>query len=84
MATTITGYLKKVLNRAPVAIILNGGERYLGVVGSNAPAWAADPKVVAAKGELSWPEYCSRQQSPSGNDFQKRHTICYPGPLHLV
>jgi hypothetical protein len=63
LATTVTGYLKRVLDRAPAAIILNGGERYLGVVGHARSAWAADAGIVAAKGKLRWPEYISKRKA---------------------
>ena len=63
LATIVTGYLKIVAERAPVEIILNGGERYLGVAGHDRSAWAADPKVLEAKGDMSWLEYISKRKA---------------------
>ncbi len=63
LAATTTLYLQKVLDRAPVAIILNGGERFMGVQGQDRAAWAADPSVFAAKGSLSWSDYQSMRKA---------------------
>ena len=54
--------LEKIRQKAPIAILLNGGEYALGVHGFSGKAWGADPKVVAAKGEATWFDYISRRK----------------------
>jgi hypothetical protein len=51
--------LRKILARAPVAVILNGGEYGLNVFGFGKKAWQSDPKVMAAKGDRDWFDYIS-------------------------
>ncbi len=45
--------------RAPIAVILNGGEYAMGVAGAQARQWELDPRVRAARGNRSWFEYAS-------------------------
>ncbi len=63
MATSISNNLQKVTSKAPVSVVLNGGERYLGVCGWDCNAWKVDPKVVTAKGDLSWGDYASQRKA---------------------
>ncbi|MFQ6131725.1 MAG: hypothetical protein ACE5R4_06790 [Armatimonadota bacterium] len=60
--------LRKVLARAPVAVVLNGGEYGLNVFGWSGKAWQRDPRIMEAKGEQSWFDYISahkaRQELP--------------------
>jgi hypothetical protein len=63
MANYIKDNLKKITDKAPLAIIHNGGERYLGVCGFDCATWKFDPKVIAAKGSMSWGEYISRKKA---------------------
>jgi hypothetical protein len=55
--------LAKLRSRCPVAIIQNGGEYGLNVLGFLQKCWEKDPRVVAAKGELNWYRYISRQKA---------------------
>ncbi|MBM4038820.1 MAG: hypothetical protein FJ290_09925 [Planctomycetes bacterium] len=55
--------LKKVLEKAPIAIILNGGEYALSVAGHCAKVWQQDPKVMKAKGERDWFDYISERKA---------------------
>ena len=55
--------LKQVSDRAPVAIVLNGGEYALGVVGGNVNYWKASPAVLAAKGNRDWFSYISERKA---------------------
>jgi len=55
--------LARLRTRCPVAIIQNGGEYGLNVLGWVQRYWEKDPRVVAAKGDLSWYEYVSRRKA---------------------
>ncbi|MGA2616232.1 MAG: hypothetical protein ABSF26_01405 [Thermoguttaceae bacterium] len=55
--------LAKLHTRCPIAIIQNGGEYGLNVLGFIQKYWEKDPKVVAAKGDASWYQYISRQKA---------------------
>lgn len=55
--------LAKLHARCPIAIIQNGGEYGLNVLGFVQKYWEKDPKVVAAKGERSWYRYISCQKA---------------------
>lgn len=54
--------LARIRRKAPIAILLNGGEYPLGVIGFSLDTWKQDPRVVAAKGERSWFEYISERK----------------------
>ncbi len=51
--------LRKILERCPIAVVLNGGEYGLGVLGFLQPVWSKDPRVLAAKGDQPWFDYIS-------------------------
>ncbi|MGB2822108.1 MAG: hypothetical protein WBF17_14080, partial [Phycisphaerae bacterium] len=55
--------LGRLRKKAPVAIVLNGGEYALSVYGHHGKAWEQDARVVAAKGKRSWFEYVSTQKA---------------------
>ena len=55
--------LIKLHTRCPLAILQNGGEYGLNVLGFVQQYFEQDPKVVAAKGNLSWYDYLSRQKA---------------------
>jgi len=55
--------LAKLRTRCPLAVIQNGGEYGLNVIGWARKSWEQDPKVVAAKGDLTWYQYISRQKA---------------------
>ena len=63
LAQKVDGYLLDLAAQAPLAIVLNGGERFLGVPGHDRAKWKEDPRVVAAKGELDWSEYVSKRKA---------------------
>ncbi len=62
-ATRVVAPLVKVREKAPIAIILNGGEYALSVEGHHAKYWERDPKVMAAKGEREWFDYISERKA---------------------
>ncbi len=55
--------IRKVQAKAPIAIILNGGEYALSVAGHCAKVWQKDPKVMKAKGERDWFDYISERKA---------------------
>ena len=55
--------LAKLHQHCPIAIIQNGGEYGLNVLGFVQKYFEQDPRVVAAKGGLSWYAYLSRQKA---------------------
>ena len=57
------GYVRKVLAKAPIAILLNGGEYALTVYGHAGKIWQQDPRIVKAKGERSWYDYISQRKA---------------------
>ena len=61
-AASITAPLRTLLSNAPIAIILNGGERDLGVCGFDRKSWQFDPRVIAARGTNSWQNYNSERK----------------------
>ena len=54
--------LRKIREKAPIAIILNGGEYGLNVFGWNGKFLERDPRVVEAKGDSSWLDYISERK----------------------
>lgn len=74
-AESIVAPLRVLRSNAPIAIILNGGERDLGVVGYDRKAWQFDPRVQASavvtnpwsyssnRTGMSWPRYCAIQKA---------------------
>ncbi len=63
MATYIKDNLKKITDKAPLSIIHNGGERYMGVCGFDCASWKLDPRVIAARGNRSWADYISNKKA---------------------
>ncbi|MFW5856255.1 MAG: hypothetical protein ACOCX4_00120, partial [Planctomycetota bacterium] len=55
--------LKRLRERAPIAIVLNGGEYALSVVGAHKKIWEQDPRVLEAKGDRSWYAYISASKA---------------------
>jgi len=55
--------LKKVVEKAPIAVILNGGEYALSVAGHCAKVWQQDPKVMKARGDRDWFDYISERKA---------------------
>jgi hypothetical protein len=56
------GPLRKLREKVPVNIVLNGGEYALGVLGFAQKQWEQDPRVVAAKGNKDWFAYISEKK----------------------
>jgi hypothetical protein len=57
------GPLREVARRAPVAIVLNGGEYALGVIGFSKKHWQQDPRIEAARGDTPWFDYISQRKA---------------------
>lgn len=55
--------LAKIQTKAPIAILLHGGENGLNCRGHSGPYWEKDPKVIAAKGDLDWDTYIGRRKA---------------------
>jgi len=55
--------IRAVRARCPIAIVLNGGEYGLGVLGFAQKVWGKDPRVLAAKGETPWYDYISNRKA---------------------
>jgi len=55
--------IRAVREKCPIAIVLNGGEYGLGVLGFAQKVWEQDPRIVRAKGNLSWYEYISARKA---------------------
>ena len=55
--------IAKIRSKAPISILLNGGEYGLNCRGHSGPSWEKDPKVVAAKGDLDWDTYIGRRKA---------------------
>jgi len=49
--------------RAPVAIVLNGGEYALSVYGHHGRIWAKDARLLKAKGDKTWYAYVSEAKA---------------------
>jgi hypothetical protein len=57
-----TEHLQKIQAKAPISVILNGGEFGLPIP-AVAPSFAQDPRVVAAKGSRTWFDYISERKA---------------------
>ncbi len=55
--------IRSIREKCPVAIILNGGEYGLGVLGFAQRVWERDPRILAAKGETPWYDYISARKA---------------------
>jgi hypothetical protein len=55
--------LAKIRRKAPIAMVLNGGEYGLNVLGFGGPTWEKDPKVLQAKGNKNWFRYISERKA---------------------
>lgn len=62
-AQAAAGALAKIQAKAPIAIVLNGGEYGLNCRGHSGPSWEKDPKVVAAKGDRDWDTYVGQRKA---------------------
>jgi hypothetical protein len=55
--------LQQIRKKAPIEVVLNGGEYGLGVLGHMAKFGEQDPKVLSAKGSRDWFDYISKQKA---------------------
>jgi hypothetical protein len=55
--------IREIRQRCPIAVILNGGEYGLNVLGFCRKAWEKDPAILKDKGDKSWPEYISQRKA---------------------
>jgi hypothetical protein len=55
--------LELIQKKAPIAVVLNGGEYGLGVLGAIQSSCERDPTVIAAKGNRDWFEYLSERKA---------------------
>jgi hypothetical protein len=55
--------IARIREKCPIAIVLNGGEYGLGVIGFGQKVWEKDPAVVEAKGERGWFDYISERKA---------------------
>lgn len=55
--------VRKLRERVPIAMVLNGGEYALSVYGFGLKAWEQDPRVVAARGDRDWYAYISERKA---------------------
>ncbi|MER8842435.1 hypothetical protein NKH86_27665 [Mesorhizobium sp. M0913] len=55
--------IEPLLRKVKPFIILNGGEYGIGPIGSSKKLWERDPRIIAARGELSWYEYISKMKA---------------------
>jgi hypothetical protein len=76
--------LAKLRNLCPIAIIQNGGEYGLNVLGWAKKYWAQDPRVIAGKGNLTWYQYISRQKAREQKVVAEVVRAATPGRLLYV
>ena len=55
--------IRRLREIAPIAIVLNGGEYGLGVLGFARKVWEQDPAILKAKGDLPWFDYISARKA---------------------
>ena len=64
IAASTTSYLQQIASVAQISIVINGGERGLGVYGADESTWTQDPAVVAAESTFpSWSDYVSQRKT---------------------
>lgn len=76
--------LAKLRSRCPLAIIQNGGEYGLNVLGWARQYWEKDPRVLAAKGDTAWYRYISRQKAREQRAVADAIRAATPGRLLYV
>lgn len=55
--------IRKLREKCPIAMVLNGGEYGLGVAGFAQKVWEQDPAIVKAKGNQPWSEFISERKA---------------------
>lgn len=76
--------LQLIDQRAPIAIVLNGGEYGVGVAGLDQAAWEKDPVVLAARGGQSWFDYISARKAHYENIIAKAVRAAVPDRQLLI
>src|SRR5208337_4232653 len=63
IANSTISYLRQLTSIAPISIIINGGERGVGVIGNNYQQWTHDPTIMTAETSVgSWSVYESQRK----------------------
>lgn len=55
--------IRTVRERCPIAIVLNGGEYGIGVLGFAQKVWEKDPHILEHKGDTPWYDYVSQRKA---------------------
>jgi hypothetical protein len=55
--------IRLIREKCPIAIVLNGGEYGLGVIGFAGKVWSQDPAILKAKGDKPWFDYISERKA---------------------
>lgn len=55
--------LRRIRAKCPIAIVLNGGEYGVNVLGFAQKVWEQDPRIVKAKGDRPWFDYLSERKA---------------------
>jgi len=55
--------LRRIRQKCPIAVVLNGGEYGLEVPGFAQKVWQQDPAIVRAKGDQQWADYYSQRKA---------------------
>jgi hypothetical protein len=74
--------LKAVRRKAPIAIVLNGGEYGMPVFGFGGKIWKQDPKVVKGVGIRSWSQYLGEQRAR--HEMPVFRAVCQQVPDRLL
>ncbi len=73
--------LLRLAEKAPLAVILNGGEYGLTVAGHSRRFWEQSPAVVEAKGERSWLDFMSVEKTRQEGIISDAVRQAFPGRL---
>ena len=76
--------LRAIREKCPIAIILNGGEYGLGVLGFAQKVWEQDPRIVADKGDRPWFDYVSQRKAHFETLIADAVRRAVPDRLHYI
>lgn len=76
--------LRLIRQKCPIAIVLNGGEYGLGVLGFAQQVWEKDPRIVAAKGDRPWFDYISERKAHFETLIAERVRAAAPDRLFYI
>ena len=82
-AAGTVGPLRRLQKMAPIAVVLNGGEYGLSVYGHSGRFWEQDPRVVRAKGKMSWYDYISKSKARQERIISDAVRKAVPGALYV-